>query len=277
MTGRLFKNAEWLAQFEFNYTKFEEIPQSVFDTINADLSNVIGPNPLVSIVIPAWNEEINILRCLASLSKTKFDYPIEIIVVNNNSIDRTQETLGNLKVIRLFERKQGAGPARQLGQQNASGKYILLADADCLYPSCWVKTMINVLCSQGVVCVYGRYSFIGEPGFPRWQLFILEFLKDLVSEVRHFTRPYLNAYGISMGYIKEDGLKVGFIDQNIRGEDGQLCLELMMYGSIKQVRSGAARVWTGTRTLKRDGSLGRAFWIRIKRDFKRVFTWLFAK
>lgn len=277
MGGRVFDNAEWLAQFNYNYKTVDEIPQRVFDTINGDLSNVVGLNPLVSIVIPAWNEEVNILRCIASLSKTKYDHPIEIIVVNNNSSDRTQETLEKLNVRCLFEKIQGGGPARQLGQENANGKFVLLADADCLYPSCWVKEMINVLDCPEVVCVYGRYSFISERGFPRWQLYVLELLKDLVAEFRHFKKPYLSSYGISMGYIRDLGLKVGFIKTNFRGEDGQLCLGLMKYGKVKQVRSSAARVWTGPRTLQRDGNLGRAFRIRITREARRLLRHILSK
>jgi glycosyltransferase involved in cell wall biosynthesis len=41
--------------------------------------------PLISIVIPAFNEEKNILSTLRSLSEISTTYPVEILVVNNNS------------------------------------------------------------------------------------------------------------------------------------------------------------------------------------------------
>lgn len=267
----LFSNPEWIKNFDYNYTKLEEVPQKVFDDINRDLDLITGDQPLVTVLISAWNEEVNILRCVSSLSKTKFKFPIEIIVVNNNSKDRTQDTIDKLHVKGLFEKKQGCGPARQFGQENASGKYVLLADADCFYPSCWVEEMINILQKQDVVCVYGRYSFISEPEFPRWKLYLLEKMKDVISEFRQLNRPYFNAYGLSMGYIRELGLKVGFIETNFWGDDGQLCMGLMKYGKVRQVRSNKARVWTGPRTLQRDGSLGNAFSIRIKKEVKRFF------
>lgn len=272
-----FKNPLWIRQFEFNYANLEEVPEEVFQQVNTDLSKLSCTNPLVSIVIIAWNEEINILRCVASLAKTATELPIEIIVVNNNSTDRTQETLNKLQVKHFLETKQGAGPARQKGQENALGKYILTADADCLYPDCWVDEMMKVLRKDGVVCVYGRYSFISQPGFPRWELFLLERSKDLIAEIRHFKQPYYNTFGISMGYIKEYGLKIGFITINRRGEDGQLCLELMRYGKIKQVRSNKARAWTSTRTLEKDGSLKRALFLRIKQELKYFFKNFTAK
>ncbi|MES2826844.1 MAG: glycosyltransferase family 2 protein [Bacteroidota bacterium] len=266
----ILSNPAWLDKLNFQYKNFEEIPQELFDTINRDLDKVTGPDPLVTILIAAWNEEINILRCIASISKTIFHAPVEIIVVNNNSKDRTQDTIDKLHVTGLFEIKQGCGPARQHGQLNAKGKYVLLADADCFYPNCWVDEMIKVLSQKDVVCVYGRYSFISEPGFPRWKLNMLEKMKDVIAEFRQINKPYFNAYGISMGYIKELGIKVGFIENNFWGDDGQLCLGLMKYGNIRQVRSNKARAWTGVRTLQRDGNtFSKVLWVRISKELKR--------
>src|SRR5690606_16764929 len=146
-----------------------------------------------------------------------------IIVVNNNSSDDTQLTLSKLNVKNYFQRIQGCGPARQVGQLNAKGKYILLADADCIYPTCWLDSMLGKMQGKGVVCVYGRYSFLPEGDYPRWKLFLFETLKDIIAEVRHIKRPYLNAYGISMGYVRDLGIKVGFVDYKIWGDDGRLC------------------------------------------------------
>jgi glycosyltransferase involved in cell wall biosynthesis len=268
----LFNNPAWLNQFQYPYSKFEEIPQSVFDEINSNLGKIISPQPEVTILISAWNEEVNILRCIASLSKTITRRTLEIIVVNNNSQDNTQATLDKLHIRSMFEVKQGCGPARQTGQEQALGKYVLLADADCFYPSCWVDEMISVLEKPKVVCVYGRYSFISEPGFPRWQLKVMEVMKDVIAEFRHLNQPYLNTYGISMGYVREYGLKVGFIKTRFWGDDGQLALGLLDYGTIKQVRSNKARVWTGPRSLQRDGTLISALKVRLKKELKRFFS-----
>ena len=267
----IFTNPSWINQFQYPYSTFNEIPSQIFYDINSNLDKVQSKSPLVSIVIAAWNEEVNILRCVASLSKMKSSVPFEIIVVNNNSNDNTQKTLDHLHIKSYLESVQGCGPARQRGQENALGKYILMGDADCLYPDCWIDEMIKVLEQEQVVCVYGRYSFISDSEFPRWKLRIFEMMKDIVAEYRHMNRPYFNAYGMSMGYIKEIGLKVGFIKINRRGEDGQLCLDLMPFGKIKQVKSNRARTWTGTRTLQLDGSFSGALSIRLFKELKRFF------
>jgi glycosyltransferase involved in cell wall biosynthesis len=272
----LFKNPDWIREFDYPYKNYSEIPQQLFDEINSRLDKIQSDQPQVSIVITAWNEEVDILRTVSSLSKMKTNLPIEIIVVNNNSTDHTQDTLDRLHIHSFFQPKQGWGPGRQMGMENAKGKYILLADSDCIYPSCWVDKLIGTLKKPGVVSVYGRYSFISEPGFPRWQLSILEKLKDGIAEIRHVKRPFLNSYGMSMGFIKEYGLKEGFYNNNSRGEDGRMCYDLMKYGKVKQVRSSRSRVWTGPRTLKKDGTLTRAFRIRIAKEIKR-FSIYFSK
>jgi glycosyltransferase involved in cell wall biosynthesis len=263
------KNPDWLGQFLYPFEKFEEIPSSVFDAINSDLDRVQSKTPVVSIVVIAWNEEVNILRCVATLSKMVTNIPFEIIVVNNNSKDRTQDTIDHLHVRSFIELTQGAGPARQKGQVEALGQYILTADADCFYPPCWIDEMMKVLQQKGVVCIYGRYSFIGESAFPRWKLLILEKMKDTMASLRHIKQPYFNTFGISMGYVKEYGLKIGFIKINRRGEDGQLAMDLMKYGKIKQMKSRKGRVWTGVRTLTQNGSFFNIVASRIKEDLKR--------
>ena len=266
----ILKAPDWINDFSYPYASFNDIPGSVFDAINRDLAKVQHPKPLVSVVIPAWNEEVNVLRSIASLAKMKTDIPFEILVVNNNSVDQMQETLDKLHVRSVFQPIQGWGPARQMGLEQAWGKYILTADADCLYPPDWVNEMMAVLRQPGVVCVYGRYSFIPSPGFARWKLALLETLKDGIAEARHVKRPHLNTYGMSSGYIREYALKVGYVMHKIRGEDGRMCFDLMKFGQVKQVKADNARVWTGTRTLRKDGSFSRSLFLKIGLELRRL-------
>ena len=88
---RFFKNPGWSKNFEYPYKGFSDIPREIFDDINKGLDKIQSGAPLASIVITAFNEEVDILRTVGSLSKLKTKFPLEIIVVNNNSTDRTQE------------------------------------------------------------------------------------------------------------------------------------------------------------------------------------------
>jgi glycosyltransferase involved in cell wall biosynthesis len=271
----LLSNPAWIKPHDYSFNCLDEVPQSVFDEINARLDQRVSSAPLVTVLITAYNEEVNILRCISTLSALKTKVPFEIIAVNNNSRDRTQETMDKLHIRRLFQPIQGCGPARQLGQEQAKGTYILLADADCLYPANWLDNMLKSLQKPNVVCVYGRYSFISTPDIPRWQLLIHETLKDIVAGFRQIKRPYLNAYGISMGYLKEAGLATGYIMHNTWGDDGRLCFDMMKYGKVLPMTTRSARVWTGPRSLLRDGTVWEALQKRITKEVRRFATYLY--
>lgn len=262
-------NPSWIDSRLLDQRTVDEIPQALFDEINIGLSRLTGENPLVSVVIPVLNEEVSILRTLHSLSCNRTGHSIEIVVVNNGSTDRTQEVLNRLNVRTFFQAKPGWGPARQMGQEQARGQYILMADADCFYPPLWIEKMANELIKEGVTCVYGGYSFLGTDEKPRWKLFIYEMLRNVIAEMRHLKRPWYNSLGMCMGYVRELGLKKGFIDKKIRGEDGRMCYELAQLGRIVRVRSSDVIVWTFPRTLQKDGSLMYSILNRAVVEFSR--------
>lgn len=269
----IVSNPAWISKERLTIRTVESIPIDWIEEINLSLSRLVSTEPLVSIVIPAWNEEINVLHAIDSLVRNTVAFPIEIIVVNNNSTDGTQSILDKLNVRSVFQGVQGCGPARQLGQEVALGKYILMADADCFYPPGWIDKMVNELSKDGVSCVYGRHSFLASSKWRRFALFTYECLRDLLIEFRHPNRPYLNALGMNMAYIKEYGLKAGFVTRNIRGEDGRMCFDLMKFGKVVQLRSYSCRVWTWPRTLDNESNLFLSILARIAMEFSRVHVY----
>jgi len=59
--------------------------------------------PLVSIVIPAYNEQKNIKKCLESIKAQDYTGPREVIVCNNNSSDNTAQIALDEGVLVVFE------------------------------------------------------------------------------------------------------------------------------------------------------------------------------
>ena len=105
-------------------------------------------SPLLSIVIPVYNEERYISRCLNSLFSQTFS-SFEIIIVNDGSTDRTGEIItdfssrdARISVINIDHK--GAGEARNIGLANIKGKYISILDADDEYD----PNMLTTLYSQ---------------------------------------------------------------------------------------------------------------------------------
>lgn len=264
----------WIDKSLFVYKQVSDIENHVFETINQFLDRQSSSSPLVSVVIPAYNEEINVLRTVATLARNRTTISYEIVVVNNNSTDRTQEVLDRLHVRSIFQTKPGCGPARQLGQEIAMGKYVLMADADCFYPPEWIERMTMEISVDGVSCVYGGYSFLSESYYKSFGLWLYRKMRGVLVLIRHFKRPYLNALGMSMAYVRNQGLQIGFIQSNIRGEDGRMCFDLMQLGKVVRLSDPACNVWTGTRTLDKEGSLFKAFVRRLIFEALRLGQYL---
>lgn len=98
-------------------------------------------SPRLSIVIPAYNEEARLPESLDAITTfvESQDFPIEVVVVDNNSSDRTQaiaaEYAAEYAYIRvLFEGTQGKGAAVRTGMLAAAGDYRFICDADLSMP-----------------------------------------------------------------------------------------------------------------------------------------------
>lgn len=96
-------------------------------------------NPLISAIIPAFNEKFYIEQCVESLKNQTLDKSMyEIIVVDNGSSDNTYEIAKNTGVKVFKESQRGVSNARNLGAANARGEILVFPDADCLYPKDWL-------------------------------------------------------------------------------------------------------------------------------------------
>lgn len=99
-------------------------------------------NPLVSVVIPALNEEKFLENNLYSIINQKFK-DFELIVVDNNSTDRTAEIARSFGAKVIFNAVKGVGSARQAGFMKAKGKIIATTDADNILPRDWLETIVK--------------------------------------------------------------------------------------------------------------------------------------
>jgi GT2 family glycosyltransferase len=86
----------------------------------------------ISVIIPAYNEEKTIRHCLDSVIQALPNNK-EIIVVDNDSYDKTREIVkGFTKVKLLVEKKRGAAASRNRGLKEAAGDLIIFVDADVI-------------------------------------------------------------------------------------------------------------------------------------------------
>jgi glycosyltransferase involved in cell wall biosynthesis len=226
--------------------------------------------PIVSIVIPAYNEEHNILKTLSALANNRCKYSVEILVVNNNSKDNTEFLVKEAGIPCILETVPGITAARNAGLYAAKGKYILNADADTIYPIDWIQEMVSPLVeNETIASVYGNFSFIPTAGTPRWVYFFYEYFADFMRWMnRLFKDEAVNVYGFNSGFKKEQAIAVeGFNHPPGTNEDGWLALKLRnrKFGTLYQVRSTKALVWTADRRIQMDGGLWKGTIKRIKR------------
>jgi len=114
-----------------------------------------------SIVIPAYNEERLLAECLRSLAE--LDYPrnkFEIILVNNNSTDRTREIAQSfIGVKTVDEPKQGYVHALSKGCREAKGEILVFTDADTMVQPDWLQQYEQAYLDSEVVCACGSARF----------------------------------------------------------------------------------------------------------------------
>ena len=266
--------SKWYDKYLSIYGKpYDEVSSAVFDEIKMKLAVRQSENPLVSIVVIAYNEERRLAACLWSLSELQTKYPIEILGVNNNSKDRTEELYQRLGLPYFNESRQSPGYARQCGLENSHGKYHFCIDADTFYPPHYVDLMMSKLIRPDVSCVSAFWSFFPDENHSAFGLFFFELVRDVFLFVQHFKRPELCVRGMVFAFKTELARKVKIRTDIRRGEDGSLALSLKPYGKIAFLYHRQARPVTGYGTIGSQ-SLWQSFVQHVKvqgRGITRIF------
>lgn len=267
---------KWYKDYLSVYEKpFGEVPKSIIEEVRVCLTQLQSVDPLVSVVVIAYNESTRLSACLWSLSQLKSMYPLEILGVNNNSKDETEKVYKAFGLPYFNEPCQSPGYARQCGLDHAKGKYHFFIDADTLYPSCYVDLMMQKLEKPGVSCVGTFWSYYPDKKHSAFGLFIFEFIRDAFLWIQHFKRPELNVRGMTFAFRADYARQVKIRTDIRRGEDGSLALELKKFGKISFLYNRKARPVTGYGTLNED-SLFRSLWHRIRVQGKGI-TRIFHK
>lgn len=189
----------------------------------------------ISVVIPAFNEEKHIAKCLDHLI-AQTEKPDEILVVDNNSTDATASiakkyrTFG-IRVIR--EKVQGMTPARNRGFNSAKYEIIARTDADTLVPPNWIKRIKSYFeKDKKLIALSGPSDFHTVPKFvqkAQWTR------KVLFTSFRMLT-GYTYMYGPNMAIKKSAWEKIKnevCLEDSEVHEDMDLAVHLGKNGKVK--------------------------------------------
>ena len=122
----------------------------------------------ISVIVPVYNAEKYLRECISSIAEQTMK-DIEILAINDGSTDKSLELLdelsskykGKLKII--TKENGGAGSARNIGLDNASGEFIKFVDADDFLRLDVLERMYTLAKENNVSLIRGNYQTIVGP------------------------------------------------------------------------------------------------------------------
>ena len=165
----------------------------------------------VSVIIPAYNAEETIGRCLESMTRQSFKN-FEVIVVDDGSKDKTSEIVKGFSKVRLL-RQKNAGPAvaRNNGAKAAKGEIIIFTDSDCVANSKWLEEMLKPFLYKNVAGVQGTYKSKQKEIIARLIQLEIEqrYVKMMKQKFIDFIGTYSAAYRKSV-FVEMNGFDTSF-------------------------------------------------------------------
>jgi biofilm PGA synthesis N-glycosyltransferase PgaC len=208
--------------------------------------------PLVSIVVPAFNEELLIQAALRSL--LRLDYPrYEVIVVDDGSTDDTytlalEVARQSLKVPVQVIRKRNAGKAMALnaGLMRARGDFVLNMDADTKLSADALRVCVRHFRDPRLGAVAGNVKVFNRENTLTW-IQALEYVEGLaMARKAQSLLRLVNIIPGPLGMFRKSALTgVGGYDNDTFAEDCDLTLKLLMQG-WQVVYEERAQAWVET-------------------------------
>ncbi len=243
-------------------------------TLSANLPGASLPS--VSVVIPAYNSETFLGRCLESVLGC--DYPAEllqIICVDNGSRDRTAEIARRFApaVQLVLESKRGPAAARNAGLRAARQSIVAFTDSDCVVDRAWLRRIVEPIQAKRASAVGGRILARPEAGpVERFG----ELVHDHAKALEYFQPPYLITMNAAMP--RELLLSLGGFDERwIRLEDVELTYRILGSGHSLAYQPDAVIHHHNRDTLPRLAREGflhgyyRGEFLRAHREFIRTY------
>lgn len=120
---------------------------------------------MISVIVPAYNCENSIERCIHSILAQSYK-DLEVIVVNDGSIDGTEAAVNSiaamdLRVKLINQANSGVSTARNRGIQSAAGEFVCFVDSDDYVEQTYLEKMIDAYDSSTLVAV--NYLINGTP------------------------------------------------------------------------------------------------------------------
>lgn len=203
---------------------------ALMNNIARYLTEQITESPLVSVIMPVYNREDLISNAISSVLNQSYGN-LELIIINDNSTDKTLEKIGEFDDERIVlinnETNKGVSESRNIGLKKSEGKYIMYLDSDNDWETDYVK------------CTLGAYSLIDDADAIYSGQYVYEKNRNNLKYIRYGTinkgllsnRNYvdLNCFSHTREIYEREG---GFDESLNRFVDWDLILKYMTFGKI---------------------------------------------
>lgn len=199
----------------------------------------------ISVIIPIFNEEAYIRKCLESL-KRQTETPYEIIVVDNNCTDRSIEYAQKFGVKIIKETNQGMIYARNAGFNAAAGDIIARCDADTVVSEDWISQINKNFKKAPIAGLTGMVIF-----YDSWLLKRVQFIYYFYFVLMRFFLKHNVFAGPNMVLTKKIWEKVKnevCMDEKKVHEDIDLSIHIARYGQI--AFDPELKVYSSSRRIK---------------------------
>ena len=184
---------------------------------------------MITVVVPTFNEEKNIVDCLESLNRQTLPRrEYEIIVVDGNSSDRSRELAAPLADLVFVQTSPRVGGARNDGAMRAKGEIVAFADADCVVPPDWLVRIRDDFARYHPVEVYGTV-YPREGGIRNR---IALGLANTFAWLGYHTRTLYYSLGCNTAVDRAAFIQAGMYRSMDAGEDIEISLRMKQFGKV---------------------------------------------
>lgn len=138
---------EW-AELIYQNMSYKRLKKRYVDTFELEIKKSYCLfNEKISVIVPVFNSEKTIRRCIDSIFNQSYEN-FEIIIVNDGSTDKTKKILNEYnddRIIIINQKNFGTGVARNNGVLKSSGKYICFIDSDDEIKSNFLEELYNAI------------------------------------------------------------------------------------------------------------------------------------
>lgn len=128
----------------------------------------------LQIIVPAYNEEDNLKKCIDSIisQKTRFSY--QVVIIDDGSTDNTGTIADSYKDSRIkviHQKNKGFSGARNTGLNTVEARYLAFVDSDDWLPEGAIESLMNVATQQNAEIVQGGYYYQIEQKVHEWRTY----------------------------------------------------------------------------------------------------------